>query len=70
MTADDRYPYVVPNIEDALDRTKTIAFGAENGHVICSAPAWWKADGTQLQEEAIGHAYAMAVSLARKQRGE
>lgn len=70
MTDTDRYPFVVRNVEDAMDRSKTIAFGAENGHVICSAPTWWKGDGTQLQEEAIAHAYGLAVALARKQRGE
>lgn len=67
---DDRYPFVVRDIEDALDRPRTIAFGAEHGHVICSASAWWKGNGTQLQEDAIAHAYGMAVELARKQRGE
>lgn len=71
MQADgDRYPFVVPNVEDALDRDRTVAFGAEKGRVICSAPAWWKSNGTQLQEDAIAHAYGLAVELARKQRGE
>lgn len=67
---DDRYPFVVRNIENAFDQSKTIAFGAENGHVICSAPPWWKSDGTEIQEDAIGYAYWLAVQLARKQRGE
>lgn len=71
MPLDDtgRYPFVV-RILDAHDRERTVAFGAEDGRVICSAPAWWKGDGTQLQEDAIAHAYGMAVELARKQRGE
>lgn len=71
MTAayDARYPFVV-TVKDAFDRPKTLAFGAENGRVISSAPSWWKSDGTQLQEDAIAAAYGMAVELARKQRGE
>lgn len=71
MSAPDRrYPFVVSGVTDPFDRMKTLAFGAENGCVICSCPTWWQTDGTQLQEEAIGSAWTQAVRLARAQRGE
>jgi hypothetical protein len=63
----DRYPFEVP-VLDVFDRSKTVAFGAENGEVICSCPTWWKAAGDELAEEAIGSAYMQAVNLARQQR--
>lgn len=72
----DRYPFVV-TVTNAFEVSRPLAFGAENGHVICSAPNWWMADepgltkeAIRLKEEAIGEAWAAAVRLARKQRGE
>jgi hypothetical protein len=69
-TPDGRYQFVVQGVTDPFGRDSTLAFGAEDGHVICNAPSWWKSDGTQLQEEAIGSAWSHAVRLARAQRGE
>lgn len=70
----DRYPFVV-TVTDVFEKGRPVAFGAEDGHVICSGANWWKADGAtaadiKLKEEAIGLAWTAAVRLARKQRGE
>lgn len=72
----NRYPFVV-TVGNVFEKGKPLAFGAENGHVICSAPNWWMAyepgltkEAIRLKEEAIGLAWAAAVRLARQQRGE
>lgn len=72
----DRYPFVV-TVTNVHEKGKPLAFGAENGHVICSAPNWWMADepgltngAIRMKEEAIGLAWVAAVRLAREQRGE
>lgn len=67
---DDRYPFVVKGVFDAFNRDKAVAFGAQDGAVICNSPNWWKTDRSRLQEEQILNAYTLAMRVARAQRGE
>lgn len=69
MPLDPRNTWTV-TVENAFDQKRTIAFGAENGRVICNSheSPFWQVAGSDVEEDAVLAAYMRAVHLARRQR--
>jgi hypothetical protein len=64
---DARYIWGDYEVEDAHGRTKVVAIGIQNGHVIVHTPGWFKAAPEVMDK--IAAALTEANEAARQQRG-
>lgn len=69
MTLDPRSTWSV-EVVNAFGQKKTVAFGADNGRVLCNSheSPFWLVGGTDEQEDKVLAAWTRAVQLARRQR--